>query len=249
LVGVIEEIVRSEVVGNYPQQWDENHITYSILRKLQALKLVEINGLRETFYARWSAFKLSGKAETDLGDIAIVVRINYPDGVQLEGAAFLEAKKRKQNKLTFDELKTSQLRRIVGNAPRSMVLLYDYEDITKFPHNKFMRYGWEESRGLAYTKTTNAVAVATNTVIARAEKDTSLYRFSIPFSRQLCRRYLLGLDLEYEKDLVEAAKGFATRKFGSPTYMMVITVSPDEQVGDLSGLVNSAAYAPIDQVR
>ena len=41
----------------------------------------------------WDAVKLKGKAETRFGDIGVFVRLRYPNGIQLEGVGFVEAKR------------------------------------------------------------------------------------------------------------------------------------------------------------
>src|SRR5690554_4811639 len=80
----------------------------------------------------WQLYKLKGTFENKFGDIALIVNINYRDGTSVNGAAFLEAKKRDWRKTTFGTMKLPQAKKILKNAPHSQYLLYDYEEITNF---------------------------------------------------------------------------------------------------------------------
>src|SRR5690606_1984238 len=108
-------------------------ITLKLLSELNvALSSIELEGEDYRRTVEWESYKLRGKYETNFGDIAIVVNINYRDGTHLDGVAFLEAKRRDWRKTTFSAMNDIQLKRVLLNAPRAHYLLYDYEDITGF---------------------------------------------------------------------------------------------------------------------
>lgn len=221
----LENILQEHVKNNYPIDWDEDFITRSILKEIRnRLGSVKIRDFKERMMIKWLPYKLRGRPENKFGDIAILVNIQYQDGDGIEGVAFLEAKKRDINRTRFSAIKIGQLKRIHKNAPSSMVLLYDYNDITQFANFKprsSMRewYGW-----LALKPCTCSVVVPTSIVSYNKKKDTTLYKFSLPFSYQLIFRYFQGFDLEFQKTLIKIAKGYASEK-GLPTYLVVVSIA------------------------
>lgn len=184
------------------------------------MNFVEIEGLKREMKINWTAFKLRGKNENKFGDIALLVNIHYHDGDNLEGVAFLEAKKRNKNQTKFGAVKTAQLKRIYKNAPSSMMLLFDYEDITQFIETGIFleRWNW-----LVLKPCTCSVVVPINTILHVRKKDTTLYKFSIPFSYQLFFRYFQGFDLEFRELPIKIAKGYAAHK-GVPTYLVIVSI-------------------------
>lgn len=219
----VEKIIANQVKGNYPVDWDEDFITRSILREFRnSFSYVEVDGLKNTITMAWSAYKLPRPPETKFGDVAILINIRYQDGDDIEGVGFLEAKKRDKDKITFSALKIPQLKRINKNAPHSMLLLYDYEDITKFaneiiPNKDFYWFYY------AWTPYTYSVVVPSDIFLLTKQKNTTLYKYSLPFSYQLCFRYFSGLDLEFQEKAIEIAKGY-NEKMGA-NYLLVISIA------------------------
>ncbi len=220
----IEGIVRKNVRGNYPRDWDEDFITRSLLKSLRTvfgpqtrihldapflLPPLIIPVLRpwsviDELVVGWDAYKMTGAKENKFGDVAILVTIRYPDGDKIEGVAFLEAKKRYKNSSNFQAIDFQQLKRINARAPRASVLLYDF--------NAIYGYWWR----------TYAVTAPMDLVIATQKKDTSLYKFSMPFSIRILR-HLLGFCLEHADEPLRIAKGYQT-EYGTPLYLLVVRV-------------------------
>lgn len=222
----IEKIVRKSVRGNYPRDWDEDFITRSLLKSLRTTfggqtrihfdnpfllpplivpfprRLSVIDGYE--LQVEWDAYKMTGAGENKFGDVAILVAIRYPDGDKIEGVAFLEAKKRYKNGSNFRAVDFQQLKRINARAPRASVLLYDFRP----------SYGhwWR----------TYAVIAPMDLVIATQKKDTSLYKFSTPFSVRILR-HLLGFCLEHADEPLRIAKGYQT-EYDAPLYLLVLRV-------------------------
>lgn len=88
---VIESAIARKATQTY--RWREDHITLSWLEDLQdsdVLSRPRIGSL----YVELAAWKLSGRAETGLGDVAVLARIRYPEtSSHYEAGAFLEAKR------------------------------------------------------------------------------------------------------------------------------------------------------------
>jgi len=243
LLTKLEMILRENVADNFPQYWDENHITLSILKEFgRALNMVKIDDFGRKMKIEWNAFKLKGKNETKFGDVAILVNVVHYDGDRMEGVAFLEAKKRYPRGVEFTSINQDQVSRILKNAPRSMALLYDYDGVTQFAdiEGKSKRWEWFE-----WKRCTCCVTVPMNILSVLNKKDITLYKFSLPFSYQLVFRYFQGFDLEFEKQPVAIAKGFS-REMGTPTYLVIASLSQGRHEPDKSIEYNSEIYAALE---
>ena len=227
----VESIVKDKTRGNFPADWDEDFITRDILKAFRS-KLghsFSVEGLKSPLHINWAPYKLTGSNETKFGDIGIVVQVNYRDGDSITGAAFIEAKKRDNGKTSFSAMKTDQLERISENTNHGQVLFYDYEDITEFAGNKdpstslglldiFLKHSSPRK-----TLCTSAVISPIENVLSVGKKDTSLYKFGIPFADQLCYRYLQSFDLDHSMSSVNRAVGYAETE-GYPKYLISFNV-------------------------
>jgi len=178
----------------------------------------------------WTAYKQKGTSERTFGDIALYIKIAYQDGDKLEGVAFLEAKKRYENKITFDAIKPNQLKRIYKHAPHSMILLYDYEEIIR------KTFWW-----VLLPVRTHTVIVPLNVVLPTEKKDMTLYKFSSPFSYQLCFRYFKGRDLEFSKEAIQTAQGFMQKR-GMPKNLITISIAYGRAEIDREFEINREMY-------
>ena len=222
-VNNLEEIVKRNVKGNFPVDWNEDFITRGLLKNIRnELGYITIDDFQFDNRINWIPYKLSGKPENKFGDIAILVKIHFQDGDNIEGVAFLEAKKRSKDSTKFDMLELSQLERIHSNAPNARVLLYDYFDVNQcaafIPPQSLPRKGWE------YKLSSCAVTLPMNLAIKTKKKDMTLYKFAIPFSYQLLYRYFQGLDLDFDENAIDVAKGYAIEK-GLPDYLVAISIT------------------------
>ncbi|WP_034764867.1 hypothetical protein [Chrysiogenes arsenatis] len=250
--GRLENVIRDSISGVSGHEWDEDFITRNLLRDLRN----ELSGSR--FIGRdrkssinWQIYKLKGTFENNFGDVALIVNINYQDGTSINGAAFLEAKKRDWRKITFGAMKLPQAKKILKNAPRSQYLLYDYEEITGFLNGSLyleeLSYYYHHRGGnVPFAPVTRAVCVPLNLAVATTSKDTLLYRHSVPFSQMLSNRYFQGLDLEFDDTSKKVATGFL-KKFGLPKFIVKIDIAePGSDGGDNDLRVNPQEYQQID---
>lgn len=250
LLRKVEDTVKATVHDNFPIDWREEFLVRTLLRSLRdKFKVLHLESLSVSAKVGWSVYQNHGAQETKFGDIGLLVRFAYKDGRTIEGVAYLEAKKRTRGRDTFDEIRVPQLKKIVKHAPRANLLLLDYAGIFGFPmlHKsiEWLEVYFDEPSSMQHTFVTYAATIPINTALALTAKDTRLYSSCTPFSHQLLLRYLQGLDLEFDKASVDAAKGFAD-KIGAPHYLLVINVV---QVGapDLPALtVNQAYLRPAD---
>jgi hypothetical protein len=228
-LATVEGIFRSVIRGCYPTSWNEDHITYSITDQLATqLSSVRVSGFDRPFNVRWDPRKLRGTPEHKLGDLGIVVRLNSWSGEQIDGVGLLEAKRRYVDEAKFSAFAKDQLKRIVRNAPSSRLLLYDYSQIADFEDNLRTPLIWHSSdplvwpyRSYSVTPYSHCVTVPSSLVLATGLKSTALYKYSIPFSVQLCSRYLRGFDLELRQDPISKIEQFINRTGGPRTLLLV----------------------------
>ena len=240
--------MEEEVRRLLPGYWDEDQLTINFLialtKKLSNCTITDLRGISKVYI---NAFKQSGTlTETKYGDIAVILNITFPDGENLEGVGYLEAKKRKKGAIVFDAVKETQLRTIDRNAPRARLLLYDYEPITNFVPTYFEAdiYYKKHYKSLRLMPTIFSVALPLNLALQMKSYDTSLYKFGLPFSHQLTFRYMYGQDLEFEKLALKASKGYADRQNLSK-YILTITVGPEDKIHESDILVNKDNYEQI----
>lgn len=227
LTVTVEGLVRNVITDSarQSQYWDEDYITLELLRSLDRnLSAVSIDDFRTGIRITWSAHKFRGPDERVFGDLAIIVHIVFQDGTSIEGVAFLEAKRISLTSNRFDALDFNQLGRIIASAPRAMLLTYDDQDQLLYSISGATHLGYYPYP-IGASKSLTAQASA---VVKLQNKNRSIYNLSIPFSVQLCMRYLQGLDLEFDDRSLRRAKGYG-RKLRRPRYLLVANVTHGRQ--------------------
>jgi hypothetical protein len=139
LYSELENIFRKQILDSYPLDWEENHITRSLLFEYRKLfRNIEINGLSPLpIRIESTGYKLTGQTESNFGDIAIIIRIAHPGVSTFEGVALLEAKKIHKKTRKFEEIKGKQLNRISSRSKYPMLLMYDFKPIEKYHDYSF----------------------------------------------------------------------------------------------------------------
>lgn len=245
----VEDTTKNAVVGCIDRAWDENHITFTILKELtsKVRTFSQGSGLLSggfPFGISFDAYKASGKTETDFGDIAVMVRFTFPGARKLEGVGLLEAKRAYLDSGRFDAIKFGQLRSHGGNASSSRVLLYDCEPWNAvFPVLERSGFFWPSHFGSFLG--CHATCVPTMQVLASENRTRWLHGISVPFSYQLVSRYFNGFDLEYSSVIVNQVKNGARVGLSrNIDYIIVADVSfTEEHNPDPATIeVNEGAY-------
>lgn len=215
-------------------RWDENIITADILRALKKLHKDPIkvgNIYRST---SWNAYKLKGDSEQTHGDIALIVKIHLEAEKNVEGVAFLEAKRITHGSTvssgSFSSIKWDRLKEYSESSPAHYTILYDYLRVKE-------------------NNIPSCRSMVTTHLLALNKKDRSIYKHSEKFSTLLGCRLLMGHGLDYREPVVASAAGFTESDI---EYRYVITadvvVSPSlEMIIDWTPVVvNNEKYADID---
>ncbi len=223
LVYEIETIIKEIVQTTVSRSWDENHISYTLMERMQCLfnnKKVDFPGWSKV--VNWESFKNSGIQETKYGDIALLVNIQFSDGAILKGVACLEAKRSYENN-NFQALHSMQITNINNEAPHSQLLLYTHYNPRiplKFPRTiDWDSYMWVTS--------TNA---AKQLLPQLGNENKRMLRISFPFSMFLMSRILWGQDLDYRSNIYDdIQKGISKKDIFRPAFLGVVNVYYDRQ--------------------
>ncbi len=223
----LESLIYTHIKENYPENWNRDHVTRSIFSEMKKLfhgKKIHTPG--DTIRTEWHLHQLKKDSDSIFGDVCIIMQISYHDGQIMRGAAYFDIAEKEPSKNTFSSLNKNRLRKLSSFAPHSQVLLYDYDPITgmAFPSTAESVIGYHPHVWNNWVPYTHAVTVPANLAFNLGLKTTGLYKASVPFSYQLCYRYLYGLDLDFNKQQLETADGFNTAR-GNPKFLIHISAS------------------------
>jgi hypothetical protein len=220
-----EELISGAIAEIRKQHWKEDYASMKWMDALRtSLPHVEITDLGRPYAMAWDAMKLDGRRETNYGDVGVFVRIDYPNGVQVEGIGFIEAKRIYPALEVYDQLDHEQLTRMVNKVRYHRLGLYERTPIPEavfgltghgiasaFDHHaKLVQPGWRSVLA--------AVVPSTVALDLRGNRPSDLHPACLPLSYQLCARYLGGYDLETRADIVADVKAGG---IGAPTFLLI----------------------------
>ncbi len=223
----LEGYIYTHVRENYPNSWDEDTITRSLLITIKdSLNKKKIYLPGSSIRTSWSVYSHMNEPDNIICDFAIAARIIYHDNYSVEGVALFDAKTRDPDKNTFSAIKVNNLKKIRSVSPYSQLILYDYDSITgmAFPTSAESIVGNYPHSWNNWLPATNAASVPVTLATELNVKNTGLYKVSLPFSYLLAYRYPFGLDLDFQKSALDICKGFKTDR-GNPRYLVTLTVA------------------------
>jgi hypothetical protein len=202
--------------SSYPNEWDENHISFSLMKELRSIfsnREIQFNDWSKI--VDWQSFKNRGKQESSFGDIALIVNVQFSSGETLRGVAHIEAK-RSFKSGNFESMDLPQLSRIKSNAPYSHLILYAHQKQQlqlKFPDETT----WKSHMWISPINTAHQLLNQTST------ENWKVLRTSFPFAMFLTSRIFWGFDLDFReevyKDIVEGIN-----KVSDPSFLGVVNV-------------------------
>lgn len=207
----------------YPFEWDENHITFLLMRQLRTLfqhRVIYFDDWSKI--VNWQSFKNRGKQETNYGDIALIVNVQFSSGEYLKGVANLEAKRDSGRDNNFEVIDLDQIERIHGNLPYSHLLLYRHgiETLqTKFPDEAT----WQSHFWVSPLNTAKEMFGQIS-----ARDNWKILRTSFPFTMFLTSRIFWGFDLDFRKEIIyDIEQGI--NRLVNPSYLGVVNVYYENQ--------------------
>jgi len=229
LEAILEYELAEAVQRHHPLDWDENSITHDFLIRWRArCQEMTLYGIRYPVHIEWEIYKLRGTPETAHGDIGVLVRYRLPNGSDLEGAGFLEAKVRARDSNKFNQIRPDQIATLIQRSRQTRLLLYDYQAVPvlddstghfadEFSPHRFRRH-------MLSTQITHGAVIPIELAVAVNQYDDALYRFSHSLPYQFVRRYFQLHDLDFSEAAISAVKSFPTG-LGSPRFVMVVRAS------------------------
>lgn len=216
------ETIFSEICNSsYQYEWDENHISFLLMKKLR--ELFSNKTIRFQDWSKivdWRSFKNRGKQETNYGDISLLVTIQFTSGEILRGVVNIEAK-RSYDSGCFESVDLPQLNRIGSNAPYSHLILYSHNEEElqqKFPDDST----WKSHFWI--TPINTAMQMFSQT----AKSDNwKILRTSFPFTMFLTSRIFWGFDLDFRDEVIKDIEDGMNKR--SPSFLGVVNVYYDHQ--------------------
>lgn len=234
----VEHTICDAVGKCYPRNWDEDHITRSLLTALRdEHSEVTIKTDENNWYTKhhWDIYKNTKEQsmEEKHGDIGILVQLRFDDTKILEGVAFIEAKRMYQNhvddsKSRFESLSRNQLARYCKSSSFHRTVLYDYHMNDHF-------------------KRASSFALPTRHLLTLDKDNREIYPYCEKLSDCLTNRYFRGYELDFDEELVSSVKGFLGAK-GGVEYLMVAqsTLSSEIELNPELIEINRGTYKRFD---
>lgn len=218
----IEDIFSEICIRSHPYEWDENHITFQLMKELRELfskKVISFNSWSKI--VDWRSFKNRGKQETNYGDIALIVNVQFTSGETLKGVVSIEAK-RDSNSGSFDAVDKPQLERILNNLPYSHLLLYTHKQQElqqKFPDEAT----WKSHMWVSPINTARQIFNQTT-----ATDNWKVLRTSFPLTMFLTSRIFWGLDLDFRDEVYNDIIS-GENKIINPSFLGIVNVYYEHQ--------------------
>lgn len=220
-VRTLEDSFSSICQASYPFEWDENHISFQLMRQLRTVfsnRIINFNGWSKIVDCQ--SFKNRGKQETNYGDIALIVNVQFSSGEILKGIVNIEAK-RDFNSGNFESMDLAQLDRILTNSPYSHLLLYTHktqELQQKFPDEST----WKSHIWISPINTAKQLLAQTG------HENWKVLRTSFPFTMFLTSRIFWGLDLDYRDEVIKDIES-GLNNIINPSFLGVVNVYYENQ--------------------
>jgi hypothetical protein len=223
LISLINKTIDDELDYLHDTDWDENHISYIVVRSirdcLKSLHQAPIETQDELAYVSAQAYKVTGGFEKTYGDIAIA--ISFAECGQT-GFGFYEAKAAGHH-YDYPAYKMKQLRRLLTAAPRLHLLLYERK---KRPVQDEYRPIFS---GLASTQSARVRALSANLTSRFPRIDTETIRPD-SIGHHFVHRYLRGPDLDFSRKPYHSLKRWLSATKRTSPYLLHILLSRDKSL-------------------
>lgn len=221
-VNRLEDIFTNICTSSYPYEWDENHISFLLMKQLR--ELFSQRTIRFQNWSKivdWRSFKNRGKQETNYGDIALLVTVQFTSGEIFKGVVNIEAK-RSFNSENYESVDLPQLNRILDNSPHSHLLLYNHkrkELQQKFPDEAT----WKSHLWISPINTARQMFAQTGN-----SDNWKVLRTSFPFTMFLTSRIFWGFDLDFRDEVIKDIEN-GENKIINPFFLGVVNVFYEHQ--------------------
>jgi hypothetical protein len=223
----IQAAVDEEVSRVAPTEWDENHLSFLVVRSIRRT-LAEVTSVTHNngvIHLCAEAYKLTGTPERTHGDIAIAIQHVFGSGHEIRGLGFYEAKA-SDDWYRYPAFKFRQLQRLAAATPRLSYLFYDRHAepacdnpfAINIDHNSTRPY---RSRW----PSVHARAVGANIIRGVRDPVTAARIYAEPFGYHLVARYFTGRDLDFSRPPADTLKRWLDATKRSPPIVIALAIS------------------------
>ena len=232
----LEGMLTLQIRRGYIDDFDENSITDAVLQGFRdyfanQLGGRTIQGMNDVMKIQVMPYKQHSWAETNYGDIAIVIR-HFPQNGAAPSTAvgFVEAKRIKRGGASFESFDKDQMDRIAKNAPLAYYLCYDYQ-----PTPPALPMVSSQLWGGKSVPNTCAHAIPIAAMAGATELSRQMYAKAYSFAHVFCFGYLASKGLVNLKGTSTAADPKRIQneilehlRDAIPRWILVITVHHGE---------------------
>lgn len=204
--------------------WDENYLSFQVIKSIR----VVLDGyvLPDTNLSKFDieAYKLTGKAEQNHGDIAIVVSKSFDNDSKITGVGFYEAKASSLDGHCYPAFSVQQLRRLVTNTPKLSYLLYERH--AQISNTQEWAASQRRLESTPRKQSFFARVVDANLVKQYKHLESAAHYMSQSFGYHFVYRTLSGRELDYSRPPIDTIRRWlkTTRR----TTALVVSISVRE---------------------
>lgn len=230
LAEILNNCVSHELDGIAPTEWDENHISFllvrairNILQETSTVQSRHTDGQDQGLHVQAEAYKVTGAIERTHGDIVIAIT-HVIDGRPLTGLGFYEAKA--AGLYGYPAFKMRQLQRLTSGTPRLSLPLYersmmvvndeDFPLIVRDQYRGRDQYRYKQER---------VRVLGANLASRFPDLGNFVSMYAQSFGHHFVTRYLSGRDLDYSRKPAESLQHWLKVTKRAPPLLVSIVLS------------------------
>jgi hypothetical protein len=226
LAEILNRSVASELDSIAPTEWDENHISFLLVRamrntlqKTSTFQTQKTDSLEHSLHIQAEAYKVTGEIERTHGDIVIAIT-HIIDGRPLTGLGFYEAKAAGLD-YRYPAFKMRQLQRLTSSTPRLSLLLYERSEMAVTDDDFPMIFPNQYNR----QNNSQRVRVLGANLASRFSEPNYVSMYAQSFGHHFVTRYLSGRDLDYSRKPAESLQHWLKVTKRAPPLLVSIVLS------------------------
>jgi hypothetical protein len=224
LAEILNKLVSHELDGIASTEWDENHISFLLVRTIRNIlqetsnfQTQQTDSQDHGLHIQAEAYKVTGEIERSHGDIVIAIT-HITDGRPLTGLGFYEAKAAGLD-YGYPAFKMRQLQRLTSGTPRLSLLLYERSRMA-VSDNDFPLLIQDQSQ---YNQ--QRVRVLSANLASRFPDPNFVSMYAQSFGHHFVTRYLSGRDLDYSRKPAESLQHWLKVTKRAPPLLVSIVLS------------------------
>lgn len=226
---ILQALSDNIVTSCHDADWNEDYISRQLIEAMRY-----VMGLCCILPSRWpsteqpsalkldfEAYKLTGSAEMNHGDLAVIITKLYPGGGMISGVGFYEAKAADKDG-RYPSFSVPQLRRLVTNTPNLSYLLY-HKGLGGVSDEDWIDHDLHSSYRGIKNNSVHVRSVNAGILRQRRNPEVAANLVGQSFGYHFVNKLLSGRDLDYSRKPEETIRRWLkVTRSSSP---LVVTVS------------------------